>query len=305
MTSPISVVIPTYNGARFIEAALASIVAQTLLPHEILVVDDCSRDETPEIVQAFATRSPVPVRLRRLPTNSGGPTKPMNEGVRQSITPLVATLDQDDLMAPTRLASQFRVLEAHPAAPAVVGLLRMINGLDQSINPNFEEDSRKRILAIEHAVAPDCCLLAPASFYSHVLLRGTLTIASSTTFRRAAWEAIGGFPLGLRVAWDLDFSCKMSTQGPVAFLDEVVGSYRLHDGNTSAQGHHCARESLALKRLHFAQPLYPIDQERLRNDLARGYFDVGYEESVRGATLGPALQAAWRQPTPSASRPGT
>ena len=65
MSSPISVVIPTYNGARFIEETLASVVAQRFPPHEIIVVDDASRDATsPTLVEALpAARSPLPIKL--------------------------------------------------------------------------------------------------------------------------------------------------------------------------------------------------------------------------------------------------
>ncbi len=235
MASPISVVIPSYNGAGFIGAALESIAAQTLPPQEIVVVDDCSQDSTAEIVQGFSRRCSVPIRLLRLATNSGGPTKPMNEGVRESTTPLVAILDQDDLMAPTRLASQVRALEAHSEVPAVIGLLRKIDAIDQPRSPEFAEEFRRRILSIEHTAACGCHLLDSPGLYRHVLAHGTLTVGSNTAFRRDVWTAIGGFHRELRVAWVLDFCCKLATRGSVAFVDEVVGAYRVHGGNTSAR----------------------------------------------------------------------
>ena len=232
-------------------------------------MDDASQDGTAEHVSTLAARSPVPVRLIRLSQNSGGPSKPMNVGAAAAQTPYICTLDQDDLMAATRLAVQSRVLTAHPEVAAVIGLLRKIDAAGLRCSNDFEDQSRRRILAIAHERAEDCYVLERSAFYNHVLFEGTLTIGSSTMIRRSAWEAIAGFNLRLRVAWDLDLSCQVARFGPVAFVDHVVGSYRLHGGNTSSQGLSCYREVLAVRSTHLKRPLFPIDGAGLRHDLAQ------------------------------------
>ena len=98
----ISVVIPTYNSGPYIDDALASIWKQTLLPDEIIVVDDRSSDGTPERVEALAKRSPVPLRVIRRETNSGFPGRPMNDGVAAANGELIAILDHDDVWLPTK-----------------------------------------------------------------------------------------------------------------------------------------------------------------------------------------------------------
>src|SRR5262245_23883515 len=99
----ISVVIPTYDGEAFVGAALASAQSQTRLPMEIIVVDDASTDRTVHLVEEMAGRTTLPVRLIRLPQNSGGPAHPMNVGIAEARGDLIAVLDQDDVFLPNRL----------------------------------------------------------------------------------------------------------------------------------------------------------------------------------------------------------
>ncbi|MBL8867634.1 MAG: hypothetical protein JNK93_18920, partial [Planctomycetia bacterium] len=154
---------------------------------------------------------------------------------------------------------------------------------------DFVAESRVRIDAIPYTDGVGCRLLDPAGVYAHVLSHGTLTIASSTTFRKSAWQKAGGFDKTLRVAWDADISLKLTTVGPLAYIPEPIGEYRLHAANTSAQGTTTLREVLALKQRHLDRPLHPIDGEMLRLELREGYFGLAYAESQRGN-----LRASWR-----------
>src|SRR5947209_5899283 len=97
----LSVVIPTYNGAAFIEDALASVFGQTRQPEEIIVVDDASQDATASIVQCMAERAPLPVKFIRLGRNSGGPAHPINVGIAAASSEFIAVLDQDDVYDPS------------------------------------------------------------------------------------------------------------------------------------------------------------------------------------------------------------
>ena len=98
-----SVILPTFNGQSFIHEALESVWRQSRLPKEIIVVDDCSTDETASIARAIARNSPVPMSVHRLEKNTGGPAKPINYGISIAIGTYVAVLDQDDLFLPDRL----------------------------------------------------------------------------------------------------------------------------------------------------------------------------------------------------------
>lgn len=108
-------VIPTYNAAAFIEQAVASILAQSVLPDRIIVVDDESTDDTERVVRALA--GPIDY-ARQANTGPGGAT---TRGFAMVDTPLVATCDADDLWVPGKMAQQIALLEGDPEAGAVFG----------------------------------------------------------------------------------------------------------------------------------------------------------------------------------------
>ena len=89
-----------FNAAPFIEAAIASALAQTGVTIEVIVVDDASSDDTPSIVAAVAARDPRVTLIRR--TSNGGPSVSRNEAMRKARGAWIAVLDADDLIAPER-----------------------------------------------------------------------------------------------------------------------------------------------------------------------------------------------------------
>lgn len=110
----VSIVSPAYNAARFVEAAIDSVIAQTRTDWEMLVVDDCSRDDTTAIVQRRAAADPR-VRLLRHERN-GGPAQARQTALDAARGRFVAFLDSDDLWLPAKLERQLAFMEATGAA---------------------------------------------------------------------------------------------------------------------------------------------------------------------------------------------
>ncbi len=110
MPASISCIVPVYNGARFLAEALESILAQTLRPTEIIVVDDGSTDATPEIGRAYGQH----VFYVRQP--HAGPASARNLGIGFATGDFLSFLDADDLWHADKLARQMRALETNPAA---------------------------------------------------------------------------------------------------------------------------------------------------------------------------------------------
>jgi glycosyltransferase involved in cell wall biosynthesis len=106
----ISVVIPAYNGSRFIAETLESVFAQTLQPDEVLVIDDGSTDDTVAIVESFAPR----VRVFRRSNQRQSAAR--NFGVQQATSEWIAFIDHDDLWVPNKLERQMEELARHPEA---------------------------------------------------------------------------------------------------------------------------------------------------------------------------------------------
>ena len=114
-----SVVIPAFNAADTIAEAIDSVLSQTISPKEIIVVDDGSTDNTAAIVSVI----PGPIHLMR--RFNGGPGAATTAGILAVTTPLLATLDSDDLWLPEKIERQMDFLEANSGLTAAFTLAQL------------------------------------------------------------------------------------------------------------------------------------------------------------------------------------
>ncbi len=156
MAESVSVIIPAYNAAQHIERTIASALAQSHPVLEILVVDDGSRDRTPEIVETM----PAPVRLIR--KQNGGPASARNLGARQAQGTWLALLDADDLWFPDKLRMQLL-----SAADDQVGMVHCL------------PDHRDQVVADRLTF--------------EMMWEQNWIINSSVLMRRVVFEELGGF----------------------------------------------------------------------------------------------------------------
>jgi glycosyltransferase involved in cell wall biosynthesis len=186
MTS-VSVVIPSYNAATYLPQALASIRTQLRAPDEIVVVDDGSTDDSPELARRAGAR------VLRTPTN-GGPAAARNLGIREARGDVVAFLDADDLWEPTHLAVLLQLLERHPSAVLAFSRERRIGGW---------EGEHPRVLPENEAVD---------AFWP--LLRKNFIPQMGVVARRDALSAVGGYDESMRYAEDYDLWLRLALRFP-------------------------------------------------------------------------------------------
>lgn len=108
----ITVIVPLYNGERFIAETIESVLSQTYQNFEIIVVDDCSNDSSCDIIQKYASTDPR-LTLIQSETNFGGPAKPRNIGIKHARGEFIAFLDADDVWKPHKLQTQLDFLIAN------------------------------------------------------------------------------------------------------------------------------------------------------------------------------------------------
>jgi beta-1,6-glucosyltransferase len=159
-----SVIIPAYNVSGIIRRAIRSAAAQTLPPLEILVIDDCSTDNTVEIVKALARDIPS-IRLLSTPAN-GGPSAARNVGLREAKADWIALLDADDAWKPGRLERLSEVARATSADFVADNLVLWDIVADAPFKPTYYElpEPQKQIALLDMFCAEDDFNLSKASF---------------------------------------------------------------------------------------------------------------------------------------------
>lgn len=210
----VSVVMPVYNARKFLAEAIKSILDQTFVDFEFVIIDDGSTDGSRQMLESYAAKD-ARIRLLSRPNKGIGPTR--NEGWRVAKSGLIAIMDADDIAVPTRLEKQLAFMQAHQEVVCVGGLTRLI-------------DDKGRWIP---------CPLIPPLLHDELdalLLKGACPISNSAVMmRRDAIEKVGGYDEDLSMAEDYALWLKLSEVGKLENLPEVLVSYRIHGESVSAQ----------------------------------------------------------------------
>jgi teichuronic acid biosynthesis glycosyltransferase TuaG len=106
----VTIVMPAYNAASYITATIESVLKQSFTDYELLVINDCSKDNTAKIVELYCARDKR-VQLINLSVNKGAPAGPRNIGIQQAKGKWIAFLDSDDIWHPNKLERQLNLLK--------------------------------------------------------------------------------------------------------------------------------------------------------------------------------------------------
>ncbi len=230
--APVSVVIPLYQHARYVAAALDSVLAQTAPPHEILVIDDGSGDDGARIAER-ALRGVAPVRVLRQPNRGAAAT--INEAVRQADADWIAVLNSDDLFLPDKLA-HCQLAIAGQQTELVAGGVALIDARGERLAGGVAADWLRRAHDFAARAAHPPLALLNENF---------VATTSNMVFTRALWRRLGGFAQ-LRYCHDLDFLLRAFACVPVVIAaDTPQVLYRVHEQNTIAEDVRGVRVELA------------------------------------------------------------
>lgn len=203
----ISVVIPCYNAARFIGAAIESALAQTRRPEEILVVDDGSMDESAAVAERYGPM----VQVLRRPHE--GTSAARNAGLAAATGELVAWLDADDLWLPEKLEWQERLFDTPKIGLVYAQRVKFLDG------------------------SPPDDVVWPRELPGGDVLRrlyfSNFIPSSTVVGRRQAFVDAGGFDTRLSAAVDYDMWLRVAVDWHFAGLDQVLLHYRLHSSQIS------------------------------------------------------------------------
>ena len=202
----VSVVVPVYNGARYLNETLQSILVQTTVPREVILVDDGSTDDSAALIQRAAAAAPIPMRY--VPQANQGTAAARNRGVELAASPLIAFLDQDDLWLPEKLARQCDLLWHQPTAGYSITQVAFFMDGD---GPPPAWVRAKWLEGPQPGYLPSCLLV-----------------------RRSTFQQVGIFDSALRNGSDTDWFARVRDAGVgVTIAPEVLVRQRVHSGNQS------------------------------------------------------------------------
>lgn len=237
MISPvltISVLISTYNRADLLPEALDSLLAQTRVPDEIVVVDDGSTDNTLDVLKRYG----APVRV--ISQKNRGLPAARNVGLQAATGDLIAFLDSDDTLPLTSIAKRAEYLELHPNVMAVYGATHMTN-----LHNQFLGWFRPLPLPEGNLFAESICRVV---FPMHSIL-----------LRRTCIQTVGLFDESLRVQLDLDYWIRFSAVYPIKAIQDVVAYYRVHDGmSVQTQIEEVIRKGVQVRERAFSMPEFAV-----------------------------------------------
>jgi GT2 family glycosyltransferase len=229
-TPRVSVIIPCFNGGRYLSEAIESVLGQTLREYEIVLVDDGSTDDTPLVAARYCS---VLTAIRQ---GNMGPSVARNRGLQVARAPYIVFLDADDILLPRKLELQATFLEEHPEIDVVYS-----DGYRFTVGANG--------LETRSSLTEDGFLdkeLGPPSRNGPVLsLRNAFPIHAAMA-RSQCLKQAGGFDEELRALEDWDLWYRIGSRSIFAYVDAVVAGYRVSREGIS---HDSSRQRVASEQI--------------------------------------------------------
>jgi glycosyltransferase involved in cell wall biosynthesis len=289
----VTVVIPTYNRAHLLGRSIRSVLGQTYQDFELIVVDDCSTDNTEDVVMSLSDER---TRYVRLGANSGTPAAPTNVGISCAAGGYIAIQDSDDEWLPRKLERQVEVLASAPPAVGVVYTDMWRVG---------EGGTRERWRSPR--VMPRDGTVYRAALGYQLAGIGTITLLA----RRECFDDVGLFDETIPMFIDTEWLIRVSREYCLYHIDEPLANWFPTAGSVTSD----VTAAIAARR-HILRK-YFTDIRRDRKLLARHYLDIGLAMADAGrmregraylmqaaATRPPSLKAVLHAALSLLGRPG-
>ncbi len=216
MASPaVSVAMSVYNGERFLDEAIASVLAQSFADFEFLVLDDGSTDGSRRIIESHAARDP---RIRTILRENRGLVASLNQLLAEARAPLIARMDADDVCLPQRFERQFAFLAENP---------------DYGVIGSWSEDMDElghpfRLKGGDHPTTHE-------DFIASIGTTRPLMCHPAVLYRRDVVLAVGGYHAAFRHCEDLDLWLRLASVTRLASLPERLIRYRHYADQVSSR----------------------------------------------------------------------
>jgi glycosyltransferase involved in cell wall biosynthesis len=269
----VSVIVPAYNCARYVHEALHSALEQDYPNKEIIVVDDGSIDDTPQVLRSFGDQIVVTQQ-----TNAGAASA-RNTGLQVARGDYIAFLDADDIWLPGKLKAQVEYLQIHPEIGMVYSAWMewLANDQGEFVPPEVPVANSSDL-----SIDPD----ASGWLYNKLLL-DCIIHTTTVVFRRDVVQQVGLFDLNLRRGQDYDYWFRVSRLTSIHKLRAVLSLYRMHRDSITRKAHATNYGYVvlqnALNRWGRVGPDGTVTPKKVMNSaLARTWLDYGYMHYTTG-----------------------
>lgn len=207
MSPAISIVLPTYNGSRHLRTALDSCMGQTFRNFELIIVDDCSTDNTPSIIDEYAACDER-IRIHRHDTNRKLPAA-LNTGFTMARGGYFTWMSDDNILDPLFLETLSKTLDTHPEAGLVYSAFLVI------------DDSGRPLKRVDPEPA------------QNLLLRNV--VLASFMYRREVRDTIGDYNDDCFLCEDYDYWLRIYSRFALIPVPKVLHQYRDHPGSLTSR----------------------------------------------------------------------
>jgi glycosyltransferase involved in cell wall biosynthesis len=268
----VSIVVPSYNHARYLREAIDSILAQDYPRVELIVIDDGSTDGSPDILREYGERFHWELQPNQ------GQVATLNRGWLMSTGDILAYLSADDALLPGAVSAAVRALHDNPDAVLAYCDFNLID-------PNSAVVRRVR---------------APDFDYREMLTHMTCPPGPGAFFRRSAFNKAGTWHTGFRQMLDYEYWLRLGLHGRFVRIPKVFASYRVHPGSQSfaATAQIRPEEPVRIIEQYFDSPLVPVELKDARTQAistawlhsAHLHFRIGnYRQGLAAVRRGTAL----------------
>ncbi len=212
----VSTIIPVYNRPAMLRQAVDSVLAQTYRPVEIVISDDGSTDDTPQVAAELCAAHPDVMRYVRYPNRGPGPAREAGRLLARG--EFIQYLDSDDRLLPRKFELQVAALRARPECGIAYGMTRLIDSDDSVLAAPFKWTGQAREYLLPG-------LLVDRWWCTHTPL-----------YRRSLADAIGPW-CGLRYSQDWEYDMRAGSFGTrLAYVQDYVSEHRQHPGARQTGG---------------------------------------------------------------------
>ncbi len=222
----VSVVIPNYNHAQFLRQRVDSVLGQTYQDFEIILLDDCSTDDSRSILSCYAGDHRVTIQFNDV--NSGSTFKQWNKGVRLARGEYVWIAESDDYAVETLLERLVGVLDAEP--DVTFAYCRSWQISEKGQPEGFASDDYLDLIDARRWKA-DFTTDGRDECQHYFVCANTVPNASAVVVRKVVYEHVAGADESFRQCGDWKLWAAMALEGRVAYIAEPLNYYRFHEGS--------------------------------------------------------------------------